>query len=112
MTGLDLMIKHYAAPLLPLIIDFPPEQIDFDFLKYRSTTYAEPFCADVKDKKNIKCKEKAENPKELFEKLDALELEALVIPHGTAWGIHAPADSNLSFQLFNEIGRASCRERV
>ena len=101
LTGLDLMIKHYAAPLLPLIIDFPPEQIDFDFLKYRSTTYAEPFCADVKDKKNIKCKEKAENPKELFEKLDALGLEALVIPHGTAWGIHAPADSNLSSQLFN-----------
>ena len=102
LTGLDLMIKHYAAPLIPLIFDFPPEQIDFDFLKYRSTTYAEPFCVDVKDKQNVKCKEKAENPKELFKKLDELGLEALVIPHGTAWGIHAPADSNLSFQLLND----------
>ena len=40
LTGLDLMIKHEAAPLLPLIFDFPPEQIDFDFLKYRNTTYS------------------------------------------------------------------------
>ena len=101
LTGLDLMIKHYAAPLLPLIVDFPPEQIDFDFLKYRSTTYAEPFCADLEKEANINCKEKAENPKQLFEQLDKLNLEALVIPHGTAWGIHAPAGSNLSYQLLD-----------
>ena len=99
LTGLDLMIKHYAAPLLPLIVDFPPEQIDFDFLKYRSTTYSEPFCADLENEENVKCKEKAENPKQLFEQLDKLNLEALVIPHGTTWGIHAPAGSNLSYQL-------------
>ena len=101
LTGLDLMIKHYAAPLLPLIVDFPPEQIDFDFLKYRSTTYSEPFCADLENEENVKCKEKAENPKQLFEQLDKLNLEALVIPHGTAWGIHAPAGSNLSYQLLD-----------
>ena len=99
LTGLDLMIKHYAAPLLPLIVDFPPEQIDFDFLKYRSTTYSEPFCADLENEENVKCKEKADNPKQLFEQLDKLNLQALVIPHGTAWGIHAPAGSNLSYQL-------------
>ena len=62
LTGLDLMIKHYAAPLLPLIVDFPPEQIDLDFLKYRSTTYSEPFCGDLENKANINCKEKDENP--------------------------------------------------
>ena len=101
LTGLDLMIKHYAAPLLPLIVDFPPEQIDLDFLKYRSTTYSEPFCADLENEENINCKEKAENPKQLFEQLDKLNLEALVIPHGTTWGIHAPAGSNLSYQLLN-----------
>ena len=101
LTGLDLMIKHYAAPLLPLIVDFPPEQIDFDFLKYRSTTYSEPFCADLEKEENINCKEKAENPKQLFEQLDKLNLEALVIPHGTTWGIHAPAGSNLSYQLLD-----------
>ena len=101
LTGLDLMIKHYAAPLLPLIVDFPPEQIDFDFLKYRSTTYSEPFCADLENEANVNCKEKAENPKQLFKQLDKLNLEALVIPHGTAWGIHAPAGSNLSYQLLD-----------
>ena len=101
LTGLDLMIKHYAAPLLPLIVDFPPEQIDLDFLKYRSTTYSEPFCGDLENKANINCKEKAENPKQLFKQLDKLNLEALVIPHGTTWGIHAPAGSNLSYQLLD-----------
>ena len=101
LTGLDLMIKHYAAPLLPLIVDFPPEQIDLDFLKYRSTTYSEPFCADLENEVNVKCKEKADNPKQLFEQLDKLNLEALVIPHGTTWGIHAPAGSNLSYQLLD-----------
>ena len=101
LTGLDLMIKHYAAPLLPLIVDFPPEQIDLDFLKYRSTTYSEPFCSDLENEENINCKEKAENPKQLFEQLDKLNLEALVIPHGTTWGIHAPAGSNLSYQLLD-----------
>ena len=27
----------------------------------------------------------------------------MVIPHGTAWGIHAQADSSLSLQLTNEL---------
>ena len=102
LSGLDLMIKHDAAPLLPLIIDFPPEQIDFNFLKYRSTTYSEPFCTDLENTKGIKCKEKAETPKQLFGKLDELNLEALVIPHGTTWGIHAPAASALSSQLLED----------
>ena len=103
LTGLDLMIKHEAAPLLPLIFDFPPEQIDFDFLKYRNTTYSEPFCSELEESVEVKCKEKAENPRQLFQKLDELEVEALVIPHGTTWGIHAPADSSLSLQLTNEL---------
>ena len=100
-TGLDLLIKNNATPLLPLIADFPPEQIDFDFLKYRNTTYSEPFCNDLENKEEIQCKEKAETPKDLFERIDELKLEALVIPHGTTWGIHAPANSNLSSQLLN-----------
>ena len=102
LTGLDLLIKNNFTPLLPLIADFPPEQIDFDFLKYRNTTYSEPFCSGSDNEDNKECKEKAGSPKELFKRLDELQLEALVIPHGTAWGIHAPANSNLSSQLFNE----------
>ena len=27
----------------------------------------------------------------------------MVIPHGTTWGIHAPADSSLSLQLTNKL---------
>ena len=48
------------------------------------------------------CKERALTPRELFNKIDELELDALVIPHGTTWGIHSPANSNISSQLMND----------
>ena len=36
------------------------------------------------------CLEKAENPEELFSKLDEWGLDSLVIPHGSAWGNTSP----------------------
>jgi hypothetical protein len=45
------------------------------------------------------CRENAETPAELFEKLAQWELETLVIPHGLAWGAHAPAGSRMDNQL-------------
>ena len=44
LTGLDLLIENDLTPFLPLIADFPPEQIDFDFLKFRDESYSIPFC--------------------------------------------------------------------
>ena len=35
----------------------------------------------------------------MFNRLDELNVEALVIPHGTTWGIHAPANATMSSQL-------------
>ena len=32
LTGLDLLIENGLTPFLPLVADFPPESIDFDFL--------------------------------------------------------------------------------
>ena len=80
--------------------DFPPEAIDFDFLKFREESYSIPFC-DQERNLNEECKERAETPKELFTRLDELGLEAIVIPHGTTWGIHSPANSSMSSQLYN-----------
>ena len=34
LTGLDLLIENDLTPFLPLVADFPPESIDFDFLKF------------------------------------------------------------------------------
>ena len=100
LTGLDLLIENDLTPFLPLVADFPPEEIDFDFLKFRDESYSIPFCDQ--EIKNEECKERAETPKQLFSKLDELGLEAIVIPHGTAWGIHSPPNSAMSSQLANE----------
>ncbi|MDG2303635.1 MAG: DUF3604 domain-containing protein [Candidatus Binatia bacterium] len=45
------------------------------------------------------CFEGASSPDLLFAKLDDWGYESLVIPHGTAWGIHAPRGSSLALQL-------------
>ncbi len=45
------------------------------------------------------CRENAETPELLFEKLAQQGNETLVIPHGLAWGIHAPPGARLDLQL-------------
>ena len=101
LTGLDLLIENDLTPFLPLVADFPPEGIDFDFLKFRDESYSIPFC-DQQDYIEGECKERAETPKQLFSKIDELGLDAIVIPHGTTWGIHSPPNSKMSSQLSNE----------
>jgi hypothetical protein len=45
------------------------------------------------------CLESAATPRDLFAKLDDWGVSALVIPHGLAWGIHAPPSADLRTQL-------------
>ena len=45
------------------------------------------------------CRESAATPRELFEKLAQAGHDTLVIPHGLAWGQHAPPGSRLRTQL-------------
>ena len=101
LTGLDALIESGLTPYLPLVADFPPEAIDFDFLKFRNESYSIPFC-DESNSDYDECKERALTPRELFSKIDNLGLDAIVIPHGTAWGIHSPPNSKLSSQLSGE----------
>ncbi len=46
-----------------------------------------------------RCREIAATPAELFAKLDQWSQPALVIPHGTAWGIYTPPSSSWDKQL-------------
>ncbi len=45
------------------------------------------------------CYESAETPNELFEKLDQWGYDALVIPHGMAWGNTNPQGSDFNYQM-------------
>ena len=45
------------------------------------------------------CRENAPTPAELFEKLAQWGFETIVIPHGLAWGVHAPQGGKLDIQL-------------
>jgi hypothetical protein len=58
-------------------------------------------CPDGPDVRDLppECRENARTPRELFAKLDQWGLDFLVIPHGLAWGIHAPPGSRLDNQL-------------
>jgi hypothetical protein len=60
-----------------------------------------PSCADDTAVRDLPedCLESAATPGDLFRKLDEWGMPALVIPHGLAWGIHAPPSADLRTQL-------------
>jgi hypothetical protein len=60
-----------------------------------------PECEPGRDVRElpVACVESAETPEVLFEKLRQWGFESLVIPHGLAWGAHAPPGSSLDIQL-------------
>ena len=49
------------------------------------------------------CKEYANNPGELFDKLNQWGHDAVVIPHGTAWGTYTPPEADWKNQLTDEF---------
>ncbi len=53
---------------------------------------AVPECEKGQDTRSlpVDCREVADDPAELYEKLDQWGFDALVIPHGNAWGVHHP----------------------
>ena len=53
------------------------------------------------DDVTTECRENAETPAELFAKLARWGGPALVIPHGLAWGVHAPPGSRFDRSLAN-----------
>ncbi len=77
----------------------PRAYADFLWLIERMTEV--PNCARGVDSRALprNCRESADTPAELFEKLAQWQLDSLVIPHGLAWGVHAPRGARLDNQL-------------
>jgi hypothetical protein len=72
-----------------------------DFLAWMASLAGFGDCPPGVDTRQLPadCRENAPTPRELFEKLDQWGFEALVIPHGLAWGLHTPRGARLDHQL-------------
>jgi hypothetical protein len=88
----------------PIFLDWPNRQRYADMLHYQDELRAVPDCPDDVNVHDLpaECLEGAPTPKVLFRKLHEWGFPALVIPHGTTWGIYTPAGSSWEKQLTRE----------
>jgi hypothetical protein len=102
-TPLDEILRRLplSVRLLMALPDFPMVGPYADFNRYIREFQATPVCEEGLDVHALPddCLEGAATPDVLFEKLSQWGFESLVIPHGTSWGIHAPANATLAIQL-------------
>ena len=72
-----------------------------DFALYLDEVAGTPRCPDDVPTRELPsdCIEGADTPADLFRKLDEWDHEALVIPHGTTWGMYTPPGSTWDKQL-------------
>ncbi len=72
-----------------------------DFYRYTGELSKIDYCDPDKSVRDLpaNCIEGAATPDLLFEKLDDWGFPSIVIPHGTAWGVHAPPQADLARQL-------------
>ena len=94
---------HWKLRYLPPILDFTNRQRYFDFYQSMENLSEIPNCNHpLEDKINNRAKEclaVAKDPKELFSQLEEIQLDSIVIPHGTTWGIYTPPGEDLNLQL-------------
>ena len=83
------------------LIDFPNRQRYLDFGRFLADVVGVSECERGIDTRRLPgdCREVADTPGELFEKLSQWGFDTIVIPHGTAWGLYTPPGSALDKQL-------------
>jgi hypothetical protein len=91
------LLQRLMMPLL----DPTNYQIYLDLLEFQAAIARVPDCPAGVDTRELpdECMEGATTPSELFAKLSSWGFPALVIPHGTTWGIYTPAGSSWDKQL-------------
>jgi len=72
-----------------------------DYADYLRGLAARPVCEDGVDSRELPatCNEVAETPAVLNEKLVQWGVPALIIPHGTTWGVYTPATTSIAMNL-------------
>ncbi len=95
-----LPIPFWAKMVMPLM-DFANRQRYRDFFHLLKEIEDVPACPDEADPATLsaECREGVRTPRELFERLDRLGGESMVIPHGTTWGLSTPPASSIDLQL-------------
>ena len=90
-----------AAQLLMSMMDLDNREFYWGIQRYYDEIAATPRCPRGVDSTLLPddCMEIAEEPAELFAKLDQWGYDSIVIPHGTSWGMNTPATASLRTQL-------------
>ena len=90
-----------AAQLMMSLIDFENREFYLGIQGYYDEIADTPICAKDVDTRNLpeNCLEVADDPRELFAKLDQWGYDSIVIPHGNSWGMNTPASTTFDKQL-------------
>jgi hypothetical protein len=91
--------------IFPPLRDLTNRQRYYDFNHLIQAIGDQPLCPDQGHVLDFPpdCAEIAPTPAELFRKLSEWDLDSIVIPHGTAWGVYSPAGTSLDKQLVGDM---------
>jgi hypothetical protein len=90
-----------GAQLMMSLMDFENRQFYWGIQRYYDEVADTTVCEKGVDTRELPddCLEVADDPRELFAKLDQWGFESSVIPHGNAWGMNTPAGTSFDKQL-------------
>ena len=85
------------------LLDFKNRDRYADFISFVQHIIDSDTCStgEAYDPKNT-CFFSAYNPKELFDSLDKIKSDSIVIPHGNTWGFYTPSESSWDKQLIGD----------
>jgi len=90
-----------TARLMMSLMDWENREVYQAVGTYFDEIAETPHCPQGVDARDLPddCHETAADPQTLFEKLDQWDHEAIVIPHGNAWGLNTPPGTSFDKQL-------------
>lgn len=93
-----------AAQWMMSLADFENRQFYWGIQSYYDEVAETPICESGVNSRELpdNCLEIANDPRELFAKLDQWDMDSIVIPHGNSWGMNTPATTTLDKQLNRE----------